>query len=82
MSDLVFIIREKFCQELEKDWNYLSKLSKLSLFQSYPWQFEWYQSVNKKITKNSLILINIYYKKKIIGIIPLEKKLLLGNNDL
>lgn len=82
MSDLVFIIREKFCQELEKDWNYLSKLSKLSLFQSYPWQFEWYQSVNKKITKNSLILINIYYKKKIIGIIPLEKKLLFGINVL
>ena len=74
MSELKFKITETFTNELEREWVYLSKLNDISLFQTFHWQFLWYDKIQKNLPDNSVIIISIYFKNKIIGIIPLEKK--------
>ena len=74
MSELTFKIRDTFTEELESEWLHLSKLSEISLFQNYSWQSCWFENIHLKYPKTSLIIISIYYNKRIIGILPFEKK--------
>ncbi|MBD1134945.1 GNAT family N-acetyltransferase [Pelagibacterales bacterium SAG-MED47] len=82
MSELEFKIRDSFTKELENEWLDLSKLSEVSIFQNFSWQHCWFENINKKEAKNSLFIISIYFKKKIIGILPFEKKKYLNLNIL
>jgi len=82
LSELEFKIRDSFTKELENEWLDLSKLSEVSIFQNFSWQYCWFENINKKIAKNSLFVISIYFKKKIIGILPFEKKKYLNFNIL
>ena len=74
MSELEFKIRDKYTLELKDEWLYLTNLSETTIFQNYSWQLCWFENIHKKTNINSLVIISIYYQKKIIGIIPFEKK--------
>ena len=77
MSELEFKIRDKYTLELKDEWLYLTNLSETTIFQNYSWQLCWFENIHKKTNINSLVIISIYYQKKIIGIIPFEKKSIL-----
>ena len=82
MSELEFKIRDSFTKELENEWLSLSKLAEISIFQNYFWQYLWVENINKKIFENSIMVVSIYFKKRIIGILPFEKKKYLNFNVL
>ncbi len=73
MSDLKFKISNNFSKELKIEWDSLFKFQYSSVFQTYDWQYLWYENIQKKLGKSSLIIINVYFNNKIIGIIPFEK---------
>ena len=69
-SKIEFKINYNFNETLKQEWSYLTEISTVSIFNTYSWQAIW----SKDILKNSLFIINIYSNKKIVAIIPFEKK--------
>ena len=65
-------IKNIFNDELEREWEYLSKISNISIFQSYGWNKNWVDHIFND--KDLLYILCIYLDNKIISIIPLIKK--------
>ena len=72
-ENLKFRIRQVFDKELEQEWIYLSKLSEISIFQSFEWQYTWHKNINELNNKDNLHIISVYFGQKIIAIIPFVK---------
>ncbi len=72
----------EFTDDLKKEWIYLFSLSNNSIFQSYDWQFLWFEEIKKKSFKESLMVVGVYSESKIIGIFPFELRKTLGLNNL
>ncbi len=74
LSKIEFKTCVDFSVKLGLEWSYLADLSAVTIFQSYSWQSIWNESINKNNLKNSLFIINVYSNKKIIAILPFERK--------
>ncbi len=74
MEHLEFKIRESFTDDLNNEWSHLSKLNNPSLFQTLNWQSLWCEIIQSQLKESTLLIISIYYNKKVIGILPFEKK--------
>ena len=72
MEHLEFKIRESFTDDLNNEWSHLSKLNNPSLFQTLNWQSLWCEIIQSQLKESTLLIISIYYNKKVIGI--LDKK--------
>ncbi len=55
-ENLKFKIRKVFDKELEQEWIYLSRLSEISIFQSFEWQYMWHKNLNELNNKNNLYI--------------------------
>ena len=82
IKNLKFKTWLEFTDDLKKEWIYLFSLSNNSIFQSYDWQFLWFEEIKKKSSKDSLIIVGVYSESKIIGIFPFELRKILGLNNL
>ena len=65
-------VKNIFNEELEREWEYLSKISNISVFQTYNWNKNWVDHIYNR--KDLLYILCVYLDNKIISIIPLLKK--------
>ena len=72
-ENLKFKVKKVFDEELKQEWYYLSKLSELSIFQTFEWQHTWHKSLNEPNNKDNLFIVSIYFGRKIIAIVPFIK---------
>ncbi len=69
-------VKNIFNEELEREWEYLSKISNISVFQTYNWNKNWVDHIYNK--RDLLYILCVYLDNKIISIIPLLKKKILN----
>ena len=72
MENLKIICKEDFDDELDHKWAELEKNSNCSIFQYLEWQKKWKKEISDKDSKSKVIFLEIYYKEKLICIIPFQ----------
>lgn len=72
MENLKIILKEDFDNDLDHKWAELEKNSNCSIFQFLDWQKNWKKEISDNDYKSKVLFFEIYYKEKLICIVPFQ----------